>query len=251
MIQGSGGGASVYGSYVLPNVSLAAGDYYVVCGNAATVANCDLVVPPATNLIQNGAPDAVALRDPASALIDTVSYEGNTGSPYTETSGVGLVDSSAFENAGISRIPPDGVDTDVNNVDLSQRCITPGAANTSDVPPCVVIPVVSIGEIQGAGHISPYVGQTVTTDGVVTAVAFNGYYVQDPDGDGDPDTSDGMFVFKTGSRPSVGEYLQLTDVVTEFNGGAEKLTGLSAQQAKTNGSEVSDFQAEPRSVSIS
>ena len=44
---------------------------------------------------------------------------------------------------------------------------------------------VSISAIQGAGHISPFVGQHVTTGGIVTAIAFNGYYVQDPVGDGD------------------------------------------------------------------
>ena len=31
-----------------------------------------------------------------------------------------------------------------------------------------------IGQIQGAGHVSPLVGQTVTSTGIVTALAFNG-----------------------------------------------------------------------------
>ncbi len=66
---------------------------------------------------------------------------------------------------------------------------------------------VPIYDIQGAGHISPFVGQNVTTTGVVTAIAFNGYYVQDPIGDGNDDTSDGMFVFQFGSIPSVGDLL--------------------------------------------
>ena len=76
--------------------------------------------------------------------------------------------------------------------------------------------VVPIYDIQDAGHISPYAGQTVTTTGVVTAVAFNGYYVQDSVGDGDDATSDGIFVFKTGSKPAVGDFVVLTDRVTEF-----------------------------------
>ena len=44
----------------LPAVDLGAGGYYVVCGNPATVAECDLDdgTRP-TDLIQNGAPDAV------------------------------------------------------------------------------------------------------------------------------------------------------------------------------------------------
>jgi len=128
LVNGSGGGAVVYLTITLPAVSLAAGDYFVICANSANTPNCDLDVTPDTNLIQNGAPDAVGLRAPTGALVDAVSYEGDTGAPYTETSGVGLLDDPAFDFLGISRYP-DGVDTDVNNVDFSPRCITPGSAN--------------------------------------------------------------------------------------------------------------------------
>jgi len=93
-------------------------------------------------------------------------------------------------------------------------------------------PVVEIFEIQGAGHISPFVGQTVTTQGVVTAVGFDGYYVQTPDSriDGDPHTSDGMFVFKFGSKPNVGDEVELTDTVTEFIPGGAGTGNLSTTE---------------------
>jgi len=130
LVNGSGGGAVVYLSIALPAYSLAAGDYYVICANTANTIHCDLDVTPDTNLIQNGAPDGVGLRDPNNILIDAVSYEGDTGAPYTEGSGVGLVDDPAIAYSGISRYP-DGVDTNQNNVDFSPRCITPGEANDS------------------------------------------------------------------------------------------------------------------------
>ncbi|RJP47315.1 MAG: ExeM/NucH family extracellular endonuclease [Anaerolineaceae bacterium] len=82
---------------------------------------------PDTNFIQNGAPDAVGLRWNGN-LIDAVSYEGDTGAPYTEGSGVGLVDDGVSATQGISRCL-DGTDTNVNNVDLALSTITPGAAN--------------------------------------------------------------------------------------------------------------------------
>ncbi len=85
-------------------------------------------------------------------------------------------------------------------------------------------------DIQGSGHISPFDGVEVTTEGIVTAVAFNGYYVQDPTGDGDPATSDGLFIFKTGSKPSVGDHVTLTDTVTEFIGGGAGTGNLSITQ---------------------
>ncbi len=91
-------------------------------------------------------------------------------------------------------------------------------------------PVVAIYEIQGAAHVSPFVNQTVTTTGVVTAIAFNGYYVQDPDGDGVDATSDGMFVFQFGSIPSVGDLVELTDTVTEFIPGGAATGNLSTTQ---------------------
>lgn len=134
LVNGSGGGAAVYKTIDLPAVSLAAGDYYVVCGNAATVANCDLDVTPDTDLIQNGAPDAVGLMLNGS-VVDAVSYEGDTGAPYTEGTGTGLVDDPAATASGLSRLP-NGVDTNQNNVDLSVRCITPGAASASENSNC-------------------------------------------------------------------------------------------------------------------
>lgn len=131
LINGNAGGATIYLTITLPAVNLPGGGYFVVCGDAAVVTNCDYDVTPDTNLIQNGAPDAVALVFTFDGTImDTVSYEGDTGAPYTEGSGAGLLDDPVFTNLGISRFP-NGVDTQVNNVDLSQRCITPGLVNTS------------------------------------------------------------------------------------------------------------------------
>ena len=86
-------------------------------------------------------------------------------------------------------------------------------------------------EIQGASHISPYKDQTVETCGVVTAVGFNSYYIQDPKGDGNDATSDGMFVFDTRSPlPQVGELLRLRDRVDERIPGGASTGNLSTTQ---------------------
>lgn len=78
-----------------------------------------------------------------------------------------------------------------------------------------------IGTIQGRGATSPLVGSSVTTEGVVTRVTNNGYFLQDPVGDGDPLTSDGLFVFNgSAAKPLPGQRLRLTGTVTEFNTGA-------------------------------
>jgi len=83
--------------------------------------------------------------------------------------------------------------------------------------------VTAIGAIQGAGHVSTYINATVLTQGVVTAIdttGARGFYLQDPTGDTNTLTSDGIFVF-TGSVPTVqvGQSVQVSGVVQEYDGG--------------------------------
>lgn len=77
--------------------------------------------------------------------------------------------------------------------------------------------LVPIYEIQGTSHTSSFANSSVVTNGVVTAIASNGFYLQDPTGDGNRATSDGIFVF-TSSSPSVsvGESVQVEGTVSEF-----------------------------------
>jgi predicted extracellular nuclease len=90
--------------------------------------------------------------------------------------------------------------------------------------------ILQIGEIQGAGHTSIYDNNEVTTSGIVTAVATNGFYLQDPDGDGNSATSDAIFVF-TGSAPTVvaGDAISVTGIVDEFRAGNDP-TNLTITQ---------------------
>src|SRR5262249_61532583 len=78
-------------------------------------------------------------------------------------------------------------------------------------------------DVQASIHFSPVLGQNVRVPGVVTAVASNGFYLQDPNPDANPATSEGIFVF-TSSRPTVviGNQLSVVGKVSEFRpGGAE------------------------------
>ncbi|BBD64611.1 5'-nucleotidase/2',3'-cyclic phosphodiesterase [Nostoc commune NIES-4072] len=80
---------------------------------------------------------------------------------------------------------------------------------------------IRIHDIQGAAHISPLRGQSVTNvAGIVTATASNGFYLQDPNPDSDDRTSEGIFVF-TSSAPtvSVGDSILVNGTVAEFRPG--------------------------------
>lgn len=81
--------------------------------------------------------------------------------------------------------------------------------------------------IQGSGDKSPMDGATVSTGGIVTYLTSTGFYMQDRLGDGNPATSDGIFVY-TVSAPivSVGQELRLSGLVTEFVSGKSSITQL-------------------------
>lgn len=91
-------------------------------------------------------------------------------------------------------------------------------------------PPVRISDIQGASHRSPLVGQTVSNvPGIVTALASNGFYLQDPNPDTNDATSEGIFVF-TSSAPTVavGDSIRVNGTVTEFRpGGASGTNNLT------------------------
>ena len=88
-----------------------------------------------------------------------------------------------------------------------------------------------VGTIQGAAHTSPFRGRTVATTGIVTAVDTDGFYLQDPVGDGDVRTSDGLFVF-TGRRPAaaVGDRLCVRGPVAEYQPGGAATNNLTITQ---------------------
>jgi hypothetical protein len=140
----NGNNNTLYDSIALPNQLLNAGDYFVICSSYGTVPNCDMSYPtPAAGFIQNGSPDAIAIRDTVTgSVVDAVSYEGSVLPPYIEGNGVPIGESdtatspaSLFRYTGISRFP-DGNDTGDDSTDFHRACITPGAANVNTSAGC-------------------------------------------------------------------------------------------------------------------
>ena len=94
--------------------------------------------------------------------------------------------------------------------------------------------VLSIYQIQGKGLVSPYVKGWIDTYGIVTGVLQDGFYLQDPQGDNDPATSDGIFVY-TQKPPTVktGQCVEVTRAyVDEFYEKTE-LSRLKSAQVTT------------------
>ncbi|MEE1819028.1 endonuclease/exonuclease/phosphatase family protein [Streptomyces sp. SP18ES09] len=96
---------------------------------------------------------------------------------------------------------------------------------------------VRVHDIQGTTRVSPLVGKQVTgVTGIVTGVrtyGSRGFWIQDPEADANPATSEGVFVF-TSSVPTVavGDAVSVNGTVTEYvpgglTSGNQSLTQIS------------------------
>jgi len=141
---------------------------------------------------------------------------------------VGYGAANAFEGAGAapglgnstsdSRNGGGTVDTDNNSADFTEGDATPvNSRGEGGEPPATDA---RIHDVQGAGHTSPMVGDQVKVPGIITAVASNGFWMQDPQPDDDPATSEGIFVFR-GADADVGDSVVVTGPVSEFRPGGD------------------------------
>jgi predicted extracellular nuclease len=106
----------------------------------------------------------------------------------------------------------------------------------------VTLPIYTI---QGNGAASPYDNTVVTTEGIVTAdlqgaSQLKGFFLQSFPGDGDVQTSDGIFVYDNGYGVdvNVGDLVQVKGEIDEFNTATEiknivSVTKLSSGNAYT------------------
>jgi predicted extracellular nuclease len=207
------------------------GENYLVQEAAGSGGTLDLPDPDAEGSI------AMSATAGKVALVrSTVPCTGTTcpGVDVVDFVGYGTA-ANAFEGAGpapglsntesASRKLGGATDTDNNNLDFTRGA--PNPRNSEGEGPGTQEPVPGvpsrIHDVQGAAHRSPMVGQRVEVPGVVTATSPNGYWIQDPQPDGDRRTSEGIFVFR-GSGAVVGDLVRVTGTVTEFRPGTGQLT---------------------------
>jgi hypothetical protein len=160
-------------------------------------------------------------------------------------------DLSAIDGSPTQSFVDDGTKGDVTAGDLvysDSVTIPAGASPGNDSIPCTVSdaqgrsssttialtvegPLEPIHAIQGAAHISPLADHVVSTNGIVTARATNGFWMQDPNPDADVATSEGVFVF-TSSTPSVtaGDAVHVNARVQEFRPGGTTTANLTTTE---------------------
>lgn len=216
---------NVGASVVLSGVVLAR-SHFLIQGTAGTVTTGELPAPDLEAAFNFAGSSAIAeLIDATSERVDLVGWGAATEFETAPAAGT--------QNAtSIQRLDP-AADTDDNSADFAPGAPTPTASGdeaptdpVDPVDPADPEAITPIAAIQGTGEISPLVDQTVTTEGVVTAVydegGKNGFFLQTAGTGttvkGEGDASDGIFVYMGNHTqfPQRGASVRVTGTVSEY-----------------------------------
>ncbi|SDF43222.1 hypothetical protein SAMN05660485_03340 [Blastococcus fimeti] len=208
------------------------------------------------NGIQNGAPDAIALVAADGTVIEFLSYEGTltaTNGPAagTTSTDIGVAEAgsepvgsslSRTYDVGTGTLTWSGPAPSTRGTVNPAGGEEPGGEEPGGEEPggeaCETEPTHRIGQVQGAGDTTPLAGQAVTIAGVVVGdvEGFNGFYLQDVEGDGNAATSDGIFVYSP-AAVDLGDSVAVTGTPGEF-GGQTQINGGSTVTVCADGTEA-------------
>jgi predicted extracellular nuclease len=210
-----------------------------------SVTGGDVPPPDAAPFVSSTSPAPGAVDVPTSSNVDITFSEPVTVSVATFTISCATSGTHAL---GLSGGPATfTLDPDTDFATDETCTVTVDDVGVSDVdttdPPdnmaadhvfsfSTVAPTYAIHQIQGAAHISPLNGENTSgVPGVVTSVRSNGFNMQEPTGDGNPATSDAIFVF-TDSAPTVavGEAVLVSGTIQEFRPGGSASANLTTTE---------------------
>ncbi|MEU5107899.1 MULTISPECIES: lamin tail domain-containing protein [unclassified Streptomyces] len=238
--------------------SIPAGGTYLVQEAKGTGGDTALPTPDATGTIAMSASSGtVALVHSTTALTCLTAEDCAADGAIKDLAGFGTAavrESAPATGAGnTTSVARDAGfhDTDNNAADFTGSAPSPrNTTGTGGTPTPEPTPEptdtnpgpLRVHDIQGTTRISPQNGKTVTNvPGVVTGVrstGSKGYWIQDPEGDGNAATSEGVFVFTGSATPQVkvGDSVLVSAKVTEYypggkNSGTQSVTELSAPTA--------------------
>ena len=193
--------------------SIAPGATYLIGEAAGTGGTADLPTPDATGAINlSGTAGTVALVTSQTALTCKTAADCAADASIKDLVGYGTAvihegsaDAPAASNTTSVARDASGTDTDQNGADFTAGAPTPTPGGSGTGGGSTPGPL-RIHDITGTTWISPLNGQSVSNvPGIVTAVRTSGtkgFWVQDPNPDANPATSEGIFVY-TSSAPTV------------------------------------------------
>ena len=226
----SSGGTTAASGVTALSGSVPAGGHYLVQEAAGTGGTTALPAPDVSGTIAmsgsaftvwlatgttalSPAADGTAVRD---GIVDLVGVNSNT---FETAKAAGLSNTTSS-----SRV---AADSDNNAADFAAGAPDPQNSGGGTPEPPAEPTEATIAEIQGTGDTSPLVGETVVTEGVVTAAyptgGYNGFYLETPGTPDTPSASDAVFVYGSAATAAVaiGDSVEVTGKVSEFNGTTE------------------------------
>ncbi|MET9730343.1 endonuclease/exonuclease/phosphatase family protein [Streptomyces sp. NPDC006458] len=233
--------------------SVAPGGRYLVAEAAGAGGTVDLPTADATgNLALSATTGTVALVTGTAALTCKTAADCAADPRVVDLVGFGtaVVHEGTASAPGASNTASVArrtslADTDDNAADLQAGAPSPvnaageapeGGSGGGPTEPGTV----RIHDIQGTTRLSPTAGKTLAgVPGVVTGVrtyGSKGFWIQDPNPDADPATSEGVFVYTGSADPAVkvGDSVLVTAKVSEYypnsSGGSQSLTELTNPQ---------------------
>ncbi|MGY1743625.1 MULTISPECIES: ExeM/NucH family extracellular endonuclease [unclassified Blastococcus] len=198
------------------------------------------VVAYAANGIQNGPVDGVALVR-GTEVLEFLSYEGVVTATGGSAAGLTSTDIGVSETGSeppgqsLSRTYDAAADALVwsGPAAATPGTVGPAAPGGEEPPPggalCDAEPTHEVGAVQGSGAATPLGGREVTVSGVVVAdlEGFDGFHLQDPDGDGAAATSDGVFVFSPDAAVDLGDTVTVRGVASDRFGQTQVSAGAA------------------------
>jgi predicted extracellular nuclease len=201
-----------------PTPTLNINDVTQAEGNSGTTSfnfTVSLTSPAPAGGVTFNASTADGTTNPANAGSD---YVALTNQPFTITAGNTSTTVTVTVNGDTTIEPNETFFVNITNVTGAIAGDTQGLGTITN-DDVVLTPIYNI---QGSGSTSPLAGQSVSTSGIVTGIkagSSGGFFLQDPSGDGNPNTSDGVFVFTGSTVPAgavIGNSVQVTGTVQEF-----------------------------------
>lgn len=222
-------GASAAGRSIDLSGSLAPGKTFVLANGVADPALLALASQRVEGSWFNGN-DAVLLRRRGGEILDSLGQVGFNPGTTWGSGDVQTLDRSLVRKADIrdgDSDPSDAFDPAAQWLGYPRDTFANLGQHGAGEPGGEEAGLRPIHEVQGAGAESPLVNQRVAIEGVVVgdfqnASELKGFYVQQEDAtvDGDPATSEGIFVYDggNGSDVKLGDRVRVTGQVREFNG---------------------------------
>ncbi|WP_081951909.1 endonuclease/exonuclease/phosphatase family protein [Kitasatospora phosalacinea] len=250
-LPGSPSASSQWGVTALSG-SVAPGGRYLIAEGAGAGGTADLPAADASgNLALSATSGTVALVDGTAALTCKTAADCAADPRIVDLVGFGTAVvreggpvTGASNTASVAR-GASLADTDDNAQDFAAGDPTPanskggstGGGTTPPTTPPTTPGDLRIHDVQGTTRVSPKNGQTVTNvPGVVTGVrayGTKGFWIQDPNPDANPATSEGVFVYTGSANPTVkvGDSVLVTGKVSEYypnsSGGSQSITELT------------------------